>query len=94
MYYMLKKIGIQLTLSQTLRVPLVLTDSISQHDPIPTAISTDNIIKGFKSWKEMTTTSPSGKLGHYKAIIQDPTLLRCLHVFLNIAMERDIAIPR
>ncbi len=43
----------------------------------------------------MTTTSPSGRhLGHYKAIIQDPVLLQCLHDFLNIAIERGIAIPR
>lgn len=45
----------------------------------------------------MTTTLPSDRhlaLGHYKANIQDPVLLKCLHTFLNIAINRGIAIPR
>ncbi|KAI2497437.1 hypothetical protein MHU86_17041 [Fragilaria crotonensis] len=58
-------------------------------------ITADDIVKGFKSWKETTTTSPSGRhLGHYKALIQDPILLDCLRKFLNIAISRGIAIPR
>jgi hypothetical protein len=64
-------------------------------EPIPTELTSENIIKGFKNWKEMTTTSPSGRhLGHYKALIQDPVLLNCLHDFLNIAITRGIAISR
>ena len=66
-----------------------------QGTTIPTEITPADITKGFKTWKEMTTTSPSGRhLGHYKALIQDPILLQCLHNFLNIAIERGIAIPR
>ena len=58
-------------------------------------ITEDDIKKGFKSWKESTTTSPSGRhLGHYKALIQDPLLLTCMCKFLNIAISRGISIPR
>jgi hypothetical protein len=46
-------------------------------DPIPTVILADKLKKGFTSLNERTTTSPSGRhLGHYKAVIQDPELLK------------------
>jgi hypothetical protein len=44
---------------------------------ISTSITSEDVIKGFRKWKESTATSPSGRhLGHYKAIIQNETLLR------------------
>jgi hypothetical protein len=63
--------------------------------PISTAISEDDLVKGFGRWKEHTSTSPSGRhLGHYKAILQDPTLLKCLTIFLDIAISRGISLSR
>ena len=63
--------------------------------PISIDISEVDVIHGFKRWRETTTTSPSGRhLGHYKALIQDSMLLRCLTKFLNIALFHGIAIPR
>lgn len=64
-------------------------------EEISTDISEDDVKKGFTHWRETTTTSPSGRhLGHYKALIQDPVLLRCLSLFLQIALKHGIAIPR
>lgn len=58
-------------------------------------ISAEELCYGFKSWRESTSTSPSGKhLGHYKALIQDPTLLLFLVKFMNIAIQSGISIPR
>jgi hypothetical protein len=46
--------------------------------PISTTLSTDDVSRSFKQWREKTTTSPSGRhLGHYKALISNPTLLNC-----------------
>jgi hypothetical protein len=62
---------------------------------IDTDITEQDVKKGFAKWTESTTTSPSGRhLGHYKALIQDPILLRCLTLFLNIALSNGITIPR
>lgn len=72
-----------------------IPETVLSRDCIPTSVSEDDITKGFKSWKESTTTSPSGRhLGHYKAIIQDPILLSCLCKFLNIVISRGISVPR
>lgn len=50
--------------------------SVTDASDIPTGISEDEIRRGFKSWSESTSTSPSGRhLGHFKAIIQHPVLL-------------------
>ena len=73
----------------------VIPEHIKSHPMIPTTISHDDIIHGFKGWKENTSTSPSGRhLGHYKALIQHPTLLQCFSQFMNIVVLRGIAIPR
>jgi hypothetical protein len=70
-------------------------DRVANSPPIPFQISEDDLHKGFSHWPESTSTSPSGRhLGHYKAIIQHPDLLRCMVQFLNIAITRGIAIPR
>ena len=70
-------------------------DVVSQGPPIPTIITTEDVMKGFQSWSESTSTSPSGRhLGHYKSLIQHEVLLKCLVLFLNIAISRGIAIPR
>jgi hypothetical protein len=69
--------------------------SVIESPPISTAISEEDVSRGFRSWRETTTTSPSGRhLGHYKSIIQDTMLLRCFTQFLNIALFHGIAIPR
>jgi hypothetical protein len=82
-------------LIQEFLASFTIPDNATDREDIPTEITTEQITKGFQSWKEMTTTSPSGRhLGHYKAIIQDTVLLQCLHDFLNIAITRGIAIPR
>jgi hypothetical protein len=62
---------------------------------IDTIISEEDVSKGFGTWKESTSTSPSGRhLGHYKAIIKQPVLLKCLTQFMNIAIQSGIAVPR
>ena len=67
----------------------------ARNNDIPTSISETDILHGFKGWKESTSTSPSGRhLGHYKAIIQHPLLLKCFTQFMNIVVSRGIAIPR
>ena len=72
-----------------------IPESVLATDPISQVITADDIVKGFKSWKETTTTSPSGRhLGHYKALIQDAMLLECFRKFINIAISRGISIPR
>jgi hypothetical protein len=68
---------------------------ILEQQPILTTLTTDDVTKGFRKWKESTATSPSGRhLGHYKAIIQNDTLLECLVQFLTIATQRGISISR
>lgn len=63
--------------------------------PISTNITTDDVVKGFKTWSENTSTSPSNRhLGHYKALIQDARLLQCLTWFLQIVTSRGIAVSR
>lgn len=69
--------------------------TVQEADPIQTKITSADIKKGISSWKEATTTSPSGRhLGHYKAIVQDPSLLECMSKFLDIAVSRGISITR
>jgi hypothetical protein len=73
----------------------ITPDHIRARPPIKTTMTSDDIIKGFSKWKESTTTSPSGRhLGHYKAIIQDHTLLTCLTKFMYIAVKSGISISR
>ncbi len=73
----------------------VIPNTIQEKDPINISITSDDISKGFKGWKETTSTSPLGRhLGHYKALIQDPVMLDCLAKFLDIAITRGISIPR
>ena len=62
---------------------------------IPTTITEDDVKFGFRKWKETTTTSPSGRhLGHYKAIITDEVLLKCLTTFLHITITSGQVITR
>lgn len=71
-------------------------ESVLEIGPNNIEISKADIVKGFMSWKETTTTtSPSGRhLGHYKVLVSDPMLLDCLCKFLNIVISRGIAPPR
>ena len=66
---------------------------VLESPPISTEIKTDDIVQGFSRWKETTSTSPSGRhLGHYKAILKDPMLLKCLQKFLSIPLQSEIAL--
>jgi hypothetical protein len=68
---------------------------VKSKEEIATIITTEDVIKGIKSWSEGTTTSPSRRhLCHYKAILQDPELLQCLTWFLQLVTHRGIAISR
>ena len=74
----------------------VIPSQVMSHDEIPTSISDDDILYGtIKGWKESTSTSPFGRqLGHSKALIQHPTLLKCFSQFMNMFVLRGIlAIP-
>jgi hypothetical protein len=72
-----------------------IPDSVMAADPIPIEVTAEDLTKGFKTWRESTSTSPSGRhLGHYKALIQDPILLDSLRKFLNIAICRGISVQR
>ena len=72
-----------------------IPDHVKSNPDIPTVVSETDVLKGFKTWKETTSTSPSGRhLGHYKALICHPTLLSCFTKFMNIAISQGIAIPR
>jgi hypothetical protein len=69
----------------------------SVHDKgcITTEISHNDVLKCFQSWRESTSTSPSGRhLGLYKSEIQHPVLLDCFVKFLNISIGSGISIPR
>jgi hypothetical protein len=58
--------------------------SVRESHPISTSIEAADVKRGFGRWREQTSTSPSGRhLGHYRAAIQDDTLLRCLTKFLD-----------
>ena len=72
-----------------------IPDRVTKHGTITSDISATDVLGCFKGWKESTSTSPSGRhLGHYKALIQHPTLLHCFVQFMNIVVARGIAIPR
>ena len=69
--------------------------SVRESHPISTSIEAADVKRGFGRWREQTSTSPSGRhLGHYRAVIQDDTLLRCLTKFLDIAVQWGISISR
>ena len=62
---------------------------------IKTTMSEEDIRRGISKWKEKTSTSPSGRhLGHYRAIIQDPTLLKCMTLFMHVAIKSGISVTR
>ncbi len=70
-----------------------IPQSVLDAGPIASEISEEDITRGFKRWSENTTTSPSGRhLGHYKALIQHPILLRCFSQFMNVAVLSGIAV--
>ncbi|KAI2499358.1 hypothetical protein MHU86_15140 [Fragilaria crotonensis] len=72
-----------------------IPESVHKHGNITTEISKDDVLRGFQSWRESTSTSPSGRhLGLYKSEIQHPTLLDCFVKFMNISVSSGISIPR
>lgn len=75
--------------------PLTIPQSVHEEGHIKTEISHEDVRKGFQSWRETTSTSPSGRhLGLYKSEIQDPALLDCFVKFMNISIGSGICIPR
>jgi hypothetical protein len=72
-----------------------IPDTVRKKGAISTEITSDDVIYGFKNWRETTSTSPSGRhLGQYRSLIQHPTLLSCFVKFMNIAIQSGISIPR
>ena len=80
---------------QAFLASFTMPENVTATDPISTDLSTDDVSRGFRQWKETTTTSPSGcYLGHYKALISNPTLLSSLTKFLQISLNTGIAPTR
>ena len=72
-----------------------IPQSVRETGEIPCEITNDDVVRGFGSWRETTSTSPSGRhLGLYKAEIQHPVLLSCFVKFMNISVMSGISIPR
>ena len=70
-------------------------ENVRSSQSIPTSVEEVDVKRGFGKWREATSTSPSGRhLGHYRAIIQDDTLLSCLTKFLDIIVQRGISLSR
>lgn len=74
----------------------VLSEALKDTQPINTHITNDDFVYGIKgSWKETTSTSPSGRhLGHYKALIQDYLLLDLEVKVLNILLQPGISLQQ
>ena len=72
-----------------------IPQNVKEAEAIKTEISVDDFVYGIKHWSEKTSTSPSGRhLGHYKSLIQDPVLLECQVLMMNIAIHHGIALDR
>ena len=80
---------------QAFLASFTIPENVHESPPISTTLSEADVSKGFKRWRESTTTSPSGRhLGHYKALISDPILIESLTKFLHIALNTGIAMSR
>ena len=72
-----------------------IPSSVRDKGYITTDISHDDVLRGFNSWREATSTSPSGQhLGLNKSEIQHPIPLDCFVKFMNISIGSGISIPR
>jgi len=72
-----------------------IPSSVRDKGYITTDISPDDVLQGFNSWREATSTSPSGRhLGLNKSEIQHPIPLDCFVKFMNISIGSGISIPR
>jgi hypothetical protein len=73
------------------RASFVIPTQVQSHGDINSEITGKDVLRGFRGWKERTSTSPSGRhLGHYKALIQHPLLLDCFVTFMNIVVLRGM----
>ena len=82
----------QPTLLKTFLLSFAMPPAVPQ---IQSTMTEDQVQNGFKTWRETTSTSPSGRhLGHYRALVTDDTLRYCLTTFLNIAITNGISITR
>jgi hypothetical protein len=70
-----------------------IPDAVKSAPPITTTITEDDFIYSIKGWKESTSTS-GRHLGHYKALIHDPTLLTFYVLFLNTLVSNGMALER
>jgi hypothetical protein len=76
-------------------ISFMIPQHIRNRPTIKTTMSEEDIRRGISKWKEKTSTSPSGRhLGHYRAIIQDPRLLKCMTQFMHIAIKSGISVSR
>ncbi len=83
------------TLLREFLTSFIIPDHTKSMSPIETSITSSDVHKGFSQWKEKTSTSPSGRhLGHYKAAIQNETLLSCLTKFLTLIIDHGLVLER
>lgn len=74
---------------------LAMPEEIKQLDPISNEISIEDWHKGFKNWRESTSTSPSGRhLGIYKALLSNLQITADLCEMLNIVIRLKLTPSR
>jgi hypothetical protein len=72
-----------------------IPDRVKSAGPISIRITDDDVKYGFNKWKETTSTSPFGRhLGHYKEIVKDDRLLRCMTQFLDAVVKHGLTMTR
>ena len=79
----------------TFLAQLAMPEEIKNLEPIKTEISLDEYKKGFRSWKECTSTSPSGRhLGIYKALLHSDIITSDMCTMLNVAIRLGLVPSR
>ena len=70
-----------------------IPDIVKTHPAMPTDVKQDHVSYGFMKWKENTSISSSRRhLGHYKAIIKDSLLLKCLTQALQVRVQSGLTL--
>lgn len=79
----------------TFLAQLAMPEDIKSMDPIPTEITVDEYHKGFRSWRETTSTSPSGRhLGIYKALLALDHITSDMCMTLNVVIRLGLVPSR
>jgi len=79
----------------TFLTQLAMPEEIKNCEPIKTEITLDEYRKGFRSWKERTATSPSGRhLGIYKALLSLDSVTEDMCAMLNIVIHLGLVPSR